>query len=134
MDIFIINKLNKAHKQNPHLALNFKQWKIGGMVLQSRWYHMKKKDLITIGGCYLKFSQPIVCTTPTTTPPAPLSAGGSWTSYQIFKERGLDRALIFRGGLVRKRGVTFLRGEGGSCNFYVKNKLKSEIFNGKKYW
>ena len=32
-----------------------------------------------------------------------------------------------------KRGVTFLTGGGGGdCNFYGKNKLKSEIFNGKK--
>ena len=36
---------------------------------------------------------------------------------------------IFRGGLLRKRRMTLFR-EG--CSFYIKNKLKSEIFNGKK--
>ena len=36
--------------------------------------------------------------------------------------------LIFRGGSVGKRGVTFLK---GGCNFYIKNKLRSEIFNDK---
>ena len=39
---------------------------------------------------------------------------------------GIDRTLISRGGLVRKRGVTFLEGRGGCCNFYVKNKLKTK--------
>ena len=29
----------------------------------------------------------------------------------------------------RGKGVTFFRG----CSFYIKNKLKSEIFNGKKF-
>ena len=43
---------------------------------------------------------------------------------------GLDRTLVFRGVLVRKRGMAFLR---RGCNFYVKNKLKFEIFNDKKY-
>ena len=38
---------------------------------------------------------------------------------------------------MRKRGVTFLRGEGerggeGGCNFYIKNKLKPEISNDEK--
>ena len=65
----------------------------------------------------------IVCT--------PLSGGRRWASYQIFEKGGIERSLVFRGGLVRKRGVTFLRGAGG-CDFYVKNKLKSEIFNEKK--
>ena len=35
----------------------------------------------------------------------------------------------FRGGLLRKRRMTLFR-EG--CSFYIKNKLKSEILNGKK--
>ena len=52
---------------------------------------------------------------------------GGWTSYQRVGG-GVDRTLIFREGLVGKK-VTFLR---GSCNFYVKNKLKSIIFNDKK--
>ena len=41
--------------------------------------------------------------------------------------------LIFRGGLVGKRSVPFLReGGGGSCNFYKKKKLKSETSNDRK--
>ena len=49
-----------------------------------------------------------------------------------FQKGGLDRTSIFRGERVaEKEGkvvVTIFRGVGG-CNFYVKNKLKSEIFN-----
>ena len=58
--------------------------------------------------------------------PLSCSFGGwqeCWACYQIFKKGGLDRISIFR-------EVTFL-GEGG-CSFYVKIKLKSEIFNDKK--
>ena len=63
------------------------------------------------------------------TPPSFCKGEGWWTSYQIFKKgEGLVTTLIFREGLVRKRGVTFLR---GVSNFYVKDKLKSEIFNDK---
>ena len=35
-----------------------------------------------------------------------------------------------RGELLGKRGVTILS---GGCNFYIKNKLKSEIFHDKKF-
>ena len=45
-----------------------------------------------------------------------------------FQKLGVDRTLIFRGGLVGKRGVTF-SGE-GRC----KDELKSEIFNDKKVY
>ena len=37
------------------------------------------------------------------------------------------------GGVGDEKEGYFFEGEGG-CNFYVKNKLKSEIFNDKKYW
>ena len=47
----------------------------------------------------------------------------SWASYQIFKKVGLNRISIFRGELLEKRG---------GCSFYIKNKLKSEIFDDKK--
>ena len=49
------------------------------------------------------------------------------------KSRGLESVSIFRGVLLEKRGWLF-HGEGGGegCNFYIKNKLKSEIFNNKK--
>ena len=41
------------------------------------------------------------------------------------KERGSQ----FLEGVAGKEGVTFFR---GFCSLYVKNKLKSEIFNDKK--
>ena len=44
------------------------------------------------------------------------------------REGGLDRTSILRGGCW-ERGDNFFQ-EG--CNFYVKNQLKSEIFNDKK--
>ena len=47
---------------------------------------------------------------------------GVWTSYEIFKKESLDRTSIFRG----------VWPYSGGCNFYIKIKLKSEIFNGKK--
>ena len=34
-------------------------------------------------------------------------------------------------GVVGKEGVTFFR---GGCNFYVKDKLKSDIFNNRKVY
>ena len=54
---------------------------------------------------------------------------GELTPYQIFKKEGVDTTLIFTEELVRKRG-----GFEGSCSFYVENKIKSEIFDDKKYW
>ena len=46
---------------------------------------------------------------------------------------------VFRGGLLVKRMITFFWGEGGAggrgeggCSFYIKNKLKHEIFDDKK--
>ena len=44
---------------------------------------------------------------------------------------GLERTLIFRGSLWKREGVTF---SGWACNFYMKDKLKSEIFNDKKVY
>ena len=60
-----------------------------------------------------------------------VGGGGFWASNQIFKKGGLDKTSTFREGLLGKRGVTFFR---GGRNFQIKNKLKSEIFNGKKSW
>ena len=49
------------------------------------------------------------------------------------KKGGLERTSTLRGGLLAKRGVTFCRGKGARCcKFHQKNKLKSELFNGKK--
>ena len=62
--------------------------------------------------------------------------GGELNLLPNFQKGGVGRTLVFRGGFVKKRGVTFLMGRGGGgvggCNFYLKNKLKSEIFNDKK--
>ena len=56
-----------------------------------------------------------------------------WTSHQIFKKgRGLNRTLTIEWGLWERGGEWVSFFEGGGCNFYIKNKLKSEIFNGKK--
>ena len=75
-------------------------------------------------------------------PPSPLSAGGRVEPPTKFSKRGgmgLTKISIFRGGLWGKWGggvgvcVAFSGcggGRGGS--FYIKNKLKSKIFNYKK--
>ena len=52
--------------------------------------------------------------------------GGGWGGGRAepptkFSEGGLDRTSNFRGG-------DFFR---GGCNFHIKNKLKSEMFNDK---
>ena len=54
-----------------------------------------------------------------------------WASNQIFKKGGIDRTSTFRGGCWESGGWLFSGGKGG-CNFHTKNKLKSEIFNGKQ--
>ena len=43
--------------------------------------------------------------------------------FSKMEGEGLDRTSIFRGGLLGKRSDCFQ----GGCNFYIKNKLKSEI-------
>ena len=48
-----------------------------------------------------------------------------------FLNGGLDRISVFRGELLGKMGVNFFR---GGCGFYIKSKLKSEIFNDKKVY
>ena len=45
---------------------------------------------------------------------------------------GPEKISIFRGRLLEKRGWPFSAG-GRGCSFYVKNKLKPEILNDKKY-
>ena len=52
---------------------------------------------------------------------------GGWASNQFFNKGGTWQDLI-RGGLLGKRGDFFQ----GACSFYIKNKLKSQIFNDKK--
>ena len=64
----------------------------------------------------------------------PLFLLGGWTFYQIFERAGLDRILKEVAG--NEGRLHFSEGEGEvggdrSCSFYIKDKLKSEIF---KYW
>ena len=70
----------------------------------------------------------IVCTPPP--PPPPVSPGGVKPPTKCLKwGRGLDRTSILRGGLLGRRGWIFQ----GGRSFYIKNKLKSEIFNNKTF-
>ena len=68
--------------------------------------------------------------------PPPLSAGGGggWTFNQILKIwlEGTWQDLNFYRVVAGKEGGDFFRWGGGVCNFPIKNKLKSEIFNNKK--
>ena len=58
----------------------------------------------------------------------PLSAGGL-NLLPSFQKEALDRISILR-GVAEKEGVAFFR-EGEVAVLTIKNKLKSEIFNGK---
>ena len=63
--------------------------------------------------------------------PLPLSAGGGVESPTKYSKRG--GGLVesqFLEGVAGKEGDDFFQGKG--CSFYIKNKLKSEIFNNKK--
>ena len=67
----------------------------------------------------------------------PLSAGRGKRGLMSLRpnfqkgEGGLNRILIFlEGGCWERRG-DFFQG-GGGVQFYIKNKLKSEIFNDEK--
>ena len=67
-------------------------------------------------------------------PPTPFYLGLLNLLPNFQKEGGLDRTSIFTGGLLGKRGMTFLRGRGrgGSLQFLYNNELKFEIYNEKK--
>ena len=60
--------------------------------------------------------------------PPPLFCRGDRVSNQIFKKGELDRTSTE--GVGGKEVGDFFQGEG--CNFHMKIKLKSEIFNDKK--
>ena len=47
------------------------------------------------------------------------------------KTEGVGRISVFRGDCL-ERGGSLFEGGGGVCSFYIKNKLKSEIFKDKK--
>ena len=70
---------------------------------------------------FLKWSTYIVC------PPPFLLEG--WVSYQIFKKVGLTGSQIL--DVAGKEEVAFFS-RGSGCNFYIKNKLKSEISKNKE--
>ena len=53
------------------------------------------------------------------------------TPIKFWKSGGLTGCQFAEGGSWEKAGYFF--GEGG-CSFYIKNKLKSEIFNDKKVY
>ena len=57
-----------------------------------------------------------------------LSREGGWVSYQLFKDGGLTGSQFLEEGWWERGGWL---SEGG-CSFYIKSKLKSEIFNEKK--
>ena len=54
---------------------------------------------------------------------SPLSAGGALGEGELTEP-------LFLEGVAGNEGVAF--SEGVACNFYVKNKLKSETFHDKK--
>ena len=62
--------------------------------------------------------------------PSPFCRGGGrgWDSNQVFKKGGLTGPQLLE-GVAGKEGGDFFQ---GGCNFHIKNKLKSEIFNDKK--
>ena len=62
-------------------------------------------------------------------PHSPLSARGEGGVKPLTKNWELDRSSIFRGRCCERGSDLFLRG----CNFYIKNKLKSEIISDKNY-
>ena len=64
----------------------------------------------------------IVCTTP-------FCKEGSWASNHIFKKGVLTRTQHLQKVAGKEGGGIFFK---GSCNFLIKNKLKSKIFNDEK--
>ena len=70
----------------------------------------------------------------TTTQRAPTFLQGGLSLQPNFqkggrKGGGLERPQLLEGGCWERVGDFF---KGGRCNFHIKNKLKSEIFNEKK--
>ena len=61
--------------------------------------------------------------------PPPICKGVEAPTKFSKREGGLDRTSTFSRGFLGKRGWLFSR---GGCNFHIKNRLKSEIFNDQK--
>ena len=75
-----------------------------------------------------------ICTSNIVCTPFPFCYGRGGLSFWPNFQKGVGgfhRISIFRGGCWERGGWLFL-GEGRGCSFYIKNKLKSEIFNKKK--
>ena len=70
-----------------------------------------------------------MCTLPL---PLPAGGGGGWgggePKTKLSKGRGLKGSQSLKGDCW-KRGGDFFQ---GGCSFYIKNKLKPEIFNDEK--
>ena len=63
-------------------------------------------------------------------PPPPLSAVGVEPPTKFSKRGGLAGPQLLEGDCWERGGDFFQ----GGCNFHIKNKLKSEIFNAKKVY
>ena len=72
----------------------------------------------------------IVCTPP----PSPFLQGGRGVepTTKFWKSGGLTRPQLLERDCWERGGWLF--SGRGSCNFHIKNELKSEIFNGKKVY
>ena len=81
---------------------------------------------------FLRTDPSIVRTPPYPTPPRPLSAGGGGLNLQLNFQKGCLIGPQLLEGIAGKEGMPFFRGGREDCNFHIKNKLKSEIFNDKK--
>ena len=60
-----------------------------------------------------------------------LEGGGLWASEQIFEKGDLTTGSQFLDGVTGKEGDDFFQ---WGCSFYIKNELKSEIFNNKNFF
>ena len=115
---FSVGKRHCNHQSQPH-----------------QWYLLKLTNYIKIKCLYevIFFLNSIAYLDhnihPLPSAPPPPFLLGVWAFFQILKKWGLDSISDFRRGLLGKRDVTFIR---ENCSCYIKNKLKSEIFNEKR--
>ena len=104
-------------------------WKMLSTLFETQHHQLILVSLVQRGlgencGSHMELKIFIVCT-PT---PPPFLLGGGWTSYQIFKKGSLIGPQLLEGGWWERSEWLF----SGGCNFYIKDKVKSEIFNDKK--
>ena len=133
-----------------HLIWNINIWKVRKCWCRNFWRLYLVKVKVTIQSFLLHFSRSVYFM-------IYLATFKYWCSYQFYLssnklhsvhpssisagvlillpnfQRGLTRSQDLRGWLLGKIGVIVFEGGGrGGCSFYIKNKLKSEIFNDKK--